>query len=99
MYISKRDDALYENNIILFHVNFRNEEDKNVDLQNIIRTVFIDLPSEYNITYNFTKYPPKTSGQIGVPLIIDSLLGNVMVISSNETNKIILNIFSIHHYY
>ena len=71
-------------------MNFRNEEDKNVDLQNIIRTVFIDLPSEYNITYNFTKYPPKISGQIGVPLIIDSLLGNVMVISSNETNKIIL---------
>ena len=78
---------MYENNIILLHVNFRNEEDKNVDLQNIIHNVFIDLPSEYNIKYNFTKYPPKTSGQIGVPLIIDSLLGNFMVKFPNETNK------------
>ena len=68
-------------------MNFRNEEDKNVDLQNMIRNVFIDLPSEYNIKYNFTKYPPKTSGQIGVPLIIDSLLGNATVISPNETNQ------------
>ena len=52
--------------------------------------MFVDLPSEYNIKYNFTNYPPKTSGQIGVPLIIDGLLGNVMVISPNETNKNIL---------
>ena len=75
-------------------MNFRNEEDKNIDLQNIIRNVFVDLPSEYNVKYNFTKYPPKTSGQIGVPLIIDGLLGNVMVISPNETNKNILHILN-----
>ena len=80
-------------------MNFRNEEDKNVDLQNIIHNVFIDLPSEYNIKYNFTKYPPKTSGQIGVPLIIDSLLGNFMVTFPNETNKtFFMFIFFIHHY-
>ena len=76
-------------------MNFRNEEDKNIDFQNIIRNVFVDLPSEYNVKYNFTKYPPKTSGQIGVPLIIDGLLGNVMVISPNETNKDILHVYFI----
>ena len=68
------------NNVVYFHANFRDQENKNFDLQNVIRNVFIDLPPGNDTKYNFYKHPPKTTGQIGVPLIIDSLLGNAMII-------------------
>ena len=40
----------------------------------IIKQSYLDRPSEEG--YSFTKKPPKLDGQIGVPKIIDDLLGN-----------------------
>ena len=43
-------------------------------LSEIIKGQFLDNP--HNDHYNFTKNPPDLNGQIGVPMIIDTILGD-----------------------
>ena len=43
-------------------------------LKNIIKSSFIDKAS--NGSYNFDRNPPIIDGQVGVPQIVDKLLGN-----------------------
>ena len=43
------------------------------ELANIIQNVFIDKPS--NQSYNFDYNPPYVYGQIGVPEVVDRILG------------------------
>ena len=43
------------------------------ELANIIKNVFIDKPS--NQSYNFDYNPPYIYGQIGVPEVVDRILG------------------------
>ena len=43
------------------------------NLENIIKNVFIDKPS--NNPYNFDYNPPNVYGQIGVPEVVDRILG------------------------
>ena len=43
-------------------------------LSEIIMGKFLDGPN--NGYYNFTKNPPDLDGQIGVPMIIDTILGD-----------------------
>ena len=57
------------------HIHFRYRELDGIDLPKIISNVFVDLPPQRDAKYNFLKNPPKITGQIGVPLIIDNLLG------------------------
>ena len=40
----------------------------------IVKNVYLDMPSKKS--YNFRKQPPELNGQIGVPKIVDDLLGN-----------------------
>ena len=47
----------------------------------MIKRVFIDLPPPSDWKYNFDKHPPKITGQIGIPPIVDQLLGNVSLSS------------------
>ena len=47
-------------------------EDTVVD---VVKNVFVDLPPEPNAKYHFDKDPPKITGQIGVPVIVDRILG------------------------
>ena len=44
-------------------------------LVDIVRKVFIDGPPTPDKKYHFHKNPPKLTGQIGVPVIVDKLLG------------------------
>ena len=48
------------------------EED---DLDSAIKTDFMDWPSSQRIQYDFSQNPPKITGQIGIPVIVDSILG------------------------
>ena len=50
-------------------------------ISDVIRRVFIDLPPPSDLKYNFDKNPPKITGQIGIPPIVDQLLGNVSLSS------------------
>ena len=42
-------------------------------LSNIVKTVYLDPPSTK--TYNFSNNPPPLNGQIGVPRVVDRILG------------------------
>ena len=44
---------------------------------NIVRNVFIDSPASPPLPYNFNKPNPALEGQIGVPPIVDKILGIV----------------------
>ena len=66
--------SLYEINYV--YINFSYHELDGINLHKIISDVFLDLPPQCDTKYNFLKHPPKITGQIGVPLIIDGLLGN-----------------------
>jgi len=41
----------------------------------VIRNVFVDSPPPLDSEYHFDKTPPKITGQIGIPVIIDKILG------------------------
>ena len=48
----------------------------NVDsLARVIKYVYLDAPSKAN--YTFRVNPPKLDGQIGVPKLVDQILGNI----------------------
>ena len=47
-------------------------------LSEIIKGQFLDGP--HNDHYNFTKNPPDLDGQIGVPMIIDTILGDFNIV-------------------
>ena len=49
------------------------EEPDDEKLSKIISKVYLDRPTGY--PYNFQKTPPELRGQIGVPSIVDKLLG------------------------
>ena len=55
----------------------------------MIRRVFIDLPPPSDLKYNFDRNPPKITGQIGIPPIVDQLLGNVSSSSYGQLNCLI----------
>ena len=44
-------------------------------LIDVVRNVFVDWPSKRDKEYHFDKNPPKLTGQIGIPVIVDKLLG------------------------
>ena len=46
-------------------------------LIDVIKNVFIDWPPMRDKEYHFDKNPPKIDGQIGIPVIVDKLLGNL----------------------
>ena len=52
-------------------------------IADIVRDVFIDIPNEHQGTYNFEKNPPELHGQIGVPPIVDKILG-IKSVKQNE---------------
>ena len=43
----------------------------------IVRKVFIDSPTQYQKAYNFKTSSPFLDGQIGVPPIVDKILGSM----------------------
>ena len=49
-------------------------------LIDVIKNVFIDWPPTRDNVYNFDKNPPKLDGQIGIPVIVDKLLGNLFML-------------------
>ena len=51
------------------------EEEDDDKVSRIIQQAFLDPPSKKK--YNFRKNPPKLVGQIGVPIIVDTILGNI----------------------
>ena len=52
----------------------------------MVRRVFIDVPPSFKSTYNFDRNPPKITGQIGIPPIVDQLLGSVSLSSYGRLN-------------
>ena len=47
------------------------------ELTSAIKKYFIDWPSSQNTNHNLSQNPPKVSGQIGIPVIVDKILGNI----------------------
>ena len=46
-----------------------------------MKTIFVDFPPGPEEEYHFDKNPPKLTGQIGVPVIVDRILGTVLKLS------------------
>ena len=44
-------------------------------LVDVVRNVFVDWLPTRDKEYHFDKNPPKLTGQIGIPVIVDKLLG------------------------
>ena len=44
-------------------------------LAEIVRSKFIDNPKSPPLPYNFARSKPRLNGQIGVPRIVDKILG------------------------
>ena len=44
-------------------------------LIDVVSNVFVDLPPTRDKKYYFDKNPPKLTGQIGIPVVVDKLLG------------------------
>ncbi len=44
-------------------------------LVDVVRNVFVDWLPTPDKEYHFDKNPPKLTGQIGIPVIVDKLLG------------------------
>ena len=44
-------------------------------LVDVVKNVFIDWPPTGSKKHMFSKSPPKIDGQIGMPVIVDKLLG------------------------
>ena len=60
-----------------YHEIFRQYNIPDDQLANIISKVFTDHPSNPDLPYNFRSSNPSTNGQIGVPPIVDKILGNI----------------------
>ena len=49
----------------------------------------MDLPPPSDSKYNFDRNPPKITGQIGIPPIVDQLLGSVSLKCYGRLNYLI----------
>ena len=76
MYCIRITAINFYNPFYLRSIIYCRESDIKEDLLvDVVRNVFVDLPPTRDKEYHFDKTPPKLTGQIGIPVIVDKLLG------------------------